>query len=106
MLDRETSPRLPPWALRGIAVAILCATAKALLVILRFVDGAGHTLVSPWTPVAFFYQDLMVALGWCVVELGWSTAVRRRPRATRWLDRGAIAAYAGFAGYIGLNIPV
>jgi arylsulfatase A-like enzyme len=110
MIERETSvtsrPGLPRWALRGIAVAILCATAKALLVVLRLADGSGRGLVSPWTPIAFLHQDLLVALGWCAVELAWRTASRRSPGVARWLDRAAFVAYGAFAVYVGLNVPV
>jgi arylsulfatase A-like enzyme len=103
----ETSrPGLPGWAVRGIAVAILCATAKALLVILRFVDGSGRTLLSPWTPIAFLYQDMMVALGFCAVDLAWSSILGRFRCATPWLERGALWAYGGLILYIGINIPV
>jgi arylsulfatase A-like enzyme len=99
-------PGLPRWALRGIAVAILCAAAKALLVILRLSDGSGRTLVSPWTPIAFLYQDMMVALGFCAVDLTARAILRRFRRATPWLERGAFAAYGGLAVYVAINIPV
>lgn len=110
MLDVEQAPPsrpgLPRWAVRGIAVAILCAAAKALLVILRVVDGSGRTLLSPWTPIAFLYQDMMVALGFCAVDLACSAILGRSRRARPWLERGAWFAYGGLILYIGINIPV
>lgn len=97
---------LPSWARRGAALAVVFIAAKALLVAARLADGTGSALVTPWTPAAFLYQDLLVAAAFTFMEAAVAFALRRRPRQWRWADRALGALYAGLAIYAGLNVPV
>jgi len=54
----------------------------------------GRVTFSPWAPIAYFWQDVLVAL----LFLGFD-ALLRRPRLA-WVVYGAIAGYAA------LNVPV
>jgi arylsulfatase A-like enzyme len=70
-----------------LAVLVLSKAATLLLV-------HGHVTLSPWGPIAYFWQDVLVALAF----LGFDTLVRRPSVA--W------AVYAAIAGYAALNVPV
>jgi hypothetical protein len=71
----------------GVLTVLLAARIAAL---------AGHAVpVSPWSAVAYVWQDATVALVFVCLDF----ALRRRPRA-------AWTAYAVVAGYVVLNVPV
>ena len=78
----------PGHALRAAALLAVLVTAKAIAL-------AGRSLpLSAWSPFAFFWQDVAVAL----VFLAGDRALKRP--ALAWAAYGAIAAYAA------LNVPV
>jgi Sulfatase len=67
----------------------------AVLVIAKMLTLAGHDVpLSAWSPFAYFWQDVFVALAFFVVD--------------RRLERAAPAwvAYAVLAGYTAINVPV
>jgi phosphoglycerol transferase MdoB-like AlkP superfamily enzyme len=106
---RESKPAriaLPRWARRGVALALVLAAAKALLVGARLADGTGRALLSPWTPAAFLYQDLLVAAAFVVMEAAVSAAIAGRSRPRAWAERGFALGYAALAFYAGLNVPI
>ena len=73
--------------------------AASLFVVLALAKAAalwGHTVpLSWWSPLAYFWQDAAVALGFAIVELILSS----RPRAL-WAIYGALTLYAA------INVPV
>jgi arylsulfatase A-like enzyme len=74
---------------RPLSLFLVFVTAKVLVLAGRDVP------VSPWTPLAYFWQDALVA----VVLAGPDWLLRRRPWA-------AWGLYALAAGYAALNVPL
>ena len=84
---QEAEPRYAVRAISLLAVLVLSKAATLVLV-------HGRVTLSLWAPIAYFWQDVLVA----VVFLGVDRLLRR-PRVA-WALYGAIAAYAA------LNVPV
>jgi hypothetical protein len=75
--------------MRSLSLFLVFVTAKVLVLAGRDVP------LSPWTPLAYFWQDALVALAFA----GADRLLRRRPRI-------AWALYAALAGYAALNVPL
>jgi hypothetical protein len=75
--------------MRALSLFLVFVTAKALVLAGRDVP------LSPWSPLAYLWQDALVALAFAAVE--WP--VRNRPRI-------AWGLYAAAAGYAALNVPL
>jgi hypothetical protein len=75
--------------MRALSLFLVFVTAKALVLAGRDVP------LSPWSPLAYFWQDALVALAFAAVE--WP--VRNRPRI-------AWGLYGAAAGYAALNVPL
>ncbi len=75
--------------MRALSLFLVFVTAKLLVLAGREVP------LSPWAPLAYFWQDALVALAFAGVE----RLLRRRPRV-------AWALYAVAAGYAALNVPL
>jgi hypothetical protein len=72
------------------------AGVAAVLAISRAAALAGHQLAwSPWSPIAYLWQDGIVVLVYAAIEL----ALRRTPRL-------AWTGYALFVSYVALGVPV
>src|SRR5262245_25783271 len=67
----------------------------ALLILAKVLELAGRDIpLSPWTPLAFLWQDLVFVLAFAVVDL-----IGRRP-GLGWV------AYGLAAFYVALNVPI
>jgi hypothetical protein len=75
--------------MRALSLFLVFVTAKALVLAGRDVP------LSPWAPLAYFWQDALVALAFAAVD----RLVGGRPRVA-WL------LYAAAAGYAALNVPL
>jgi hypothetical protein len=75
--------------MRALSLFLVFVTAKALALVGR------HVPLSPWAPLAYLWQDALVALAFALVD--W--ALRGRPRV-------ALVPYATLAGYAALNVPL
>jgi hypothetical protein len=75
--------------MRAMSLFLVFVTAKLLVLAGREVP------LSPWAPLAYFWQDALIAL----VFAGVDWLLRRRPRI-------AWALYAAAAGYAALNVPL
>jgi Sulfatase len=74
-------------AISLLGVLVLCKTITLVLL-------AGGVRWSPWAPIAYYWQDVLVALLFMAFD-----AVTRRP----WL---AWTAYALVAAYAAINVPI
>ena len=75
--------------MRALSLFLVFVTAKLLVL-------AGREIpLSPWAPLAYFWQDALVALAFAGIE--W--LLRRWPRL-------AWALYALAVGYVALNVPL
>ncbi len=75
--------------MRALSLFLVFVTAKLLVLAGREVPP------SPWAPLAYFWQDALVALAFA----GADHLLRRRPRIA-WV------VYALLAGYAALNVPL
>ncbi|HKI38391.1 MAG TPA: sulfatase [Gemmataceae bacterium] len=75
--------------MRPLSLFLVFVTAKLLVLVGRDVHA------SPWTPLAYFWQDALVAFAFA----GFDWLLRRRPWA-------AWGLYALAAGYAALNVPL
>jgi lipoteichoic acid synthase len=70
-----------------------------VFVLAKMVTLAGHSVpLSPWTPLAYFWQDTLAALVFAAAEV-----VVRRWRRTRWLSW---ALYGAAVCYAAVNVAV
>ena len=75
--------------MRAFGLIVVFAAAKAVGV-------WGHEVpASPWSPIAYFWQDALIVLAFAAVD----ARLAARPRA-------AWALYAALALYAAINIPV
>jgi len=73
--------------MKAVSLLLVFAVAKVAMV-------AGHSIpLSPWTPLAYFWQDVLVALAFAALE-------RMLPKPASRLLYWALVLYAA------LNIPV
>jgi glucan phosphoethanolaminetransferase (alkaline phosphatase superfamily) len=78
------------YALRALCLLAVLVLSKAATLVLVH----GRVTFSPWAPIAYFWQDVLVALIFFGLD-----AVLRRPRLA-WVVYGTIAGYAA------VNVPV
>jgi hypothetical protein len=76
--------------------AVRAASLGAVFVLAKIMVLAGQSgLASPWTPIAFFWQDALVALLYAGADV-----LLRRWRGGGW------AIYGCFVAYVALNVPI
>ncbi len=101
---------MAPWLRASLrragALAVVFASAKACLLLIRVIDGHGGPLRSGWTPFAFLYQDVWALCAFAALDLGLAQAFRRSASATSWSGRLLWALYLFIAGYVAFNVPV
>ncbi len=85
------------WARRTLCLGLVFIAAKIGVVSLRSLDGLAAPLWSPWTPIAFFYQDLWVLIIWGVCDF----TLHRFGRLAVWFGW---SLYGVVAGYVAFNV--
>ena len=88
---------------RGLSLFAVFVAAKAALAVLRVVDGGHALFATPLAPLVLLYQDAGVVLAWVVVD---GLALLLLARHERAVNGVGWAAYAIFALYAAINVPI
>ena len=88
---------------RALSLLAVCFAAKAVLVVLRSVDGGQALFSSPLAALVLFHQDAAVVLVCGAIDVAALLLLARYQRA---VQRVAWSAYAVIALYVAINVPI
>lgn len=91
---------------RAACLAAVMLSAKGVLVALRAADGATVGAWSGWTPLAYGYQDMLVAALFGLAAFSLLAATSPAGRARHAVGAGLWLGYAVLGAVVAVNVPI